>query len=74
MLYNIHDSNFSKIIKQLIFWLSLSAMFGLFIFLLKDEVKLPQRQITIDVDIKNKVNICSPNNPKELRQRKLYEF
>ena len=74
MLYNIHDNNFSKIFKQLVFWLSLGAMFGLFIFLLQSEMKLPQHQITLEVDIKNKVNICSPDNPKELRQKKIYEF
>ena len=74
MLYNIHDTNFSKLLKQLVFWLSLSAMVGLFVFLLKNEINLPQRQITLDVDIKNKVNVCLPDNPKEVRQKKLYEF
>lgn len=74
MLYNIHDTNFSKIVKQLVFWLSLSAMIGLFVFLLKNEIKLPQRQITLEIDLKNKVNVCLPDDPKDLKQKKLYEF
>ncbi len=74
MLYNLHDTGFLKTLKQLIFWLSLTAMFGLFIFLLQNEIKLPQRHITLEIDIKNKVNICSPDDPKDLKQKKIYEF
>lgn len=74
MLYNIHDSGFSKILKQLVFWISLSAMLGLFVFLLGNEVKLPQHQIVLELDIKNKVNICAPKDDKELVSKKLYEF
>ncbi len=74
MLYNSHDSLFSKVTKQLVFWLSLSAMLGLFVFLLSNEVKLPQHQISIDIDIKNKINICVPENEKELKRKKPYEL
>ncbi len=74
MLYNIHDNTFSRTFKQLVFWLSLLAMLGLVAFLFKDEIKLPQHRITLVVDLKNKINICTPDNPKELREKKLYEF
>ncbi len=74
MLYNAFDTKFSKITKQLIFWLSLAAMLGLCMFLLSSETKLPQRQISIDVDIKDKINICTPGEEPQLEQkRKLYE-
>lgn len=74
MLHNSYDSKFKKITKQLIFWLSLGAMLALFIFLLKNEIKPKQHHINLEIDIKNKVNICTPENPKDLFKRKLYEF
>ncbi len=74
MLYNAFDTNFSKLAKQLIFWLSLAAMAGLFLFLLSSEAKLPQRKISIDINIKDKINICTPAKPKESDHRKLYDF
>lgn len=74
MLYNIHDTKFSRLLKQLVFWLSLAAMIGLFVFMIQNEVNLPQRQISLEIDLKNKVNICSPDNPKDLSRKKLYDF
>jgi len=74
MFYNNSDSTFSKVIQQLVFWLSLGAMFGLFIFLFSTEIKLPQHQISIEIDIKNKINICAPKNKAELQRSKTYEF
>jgi len=74
MLYNSSDTNFSKLTKQLIFWLSLASMVGLFLFLLSSETKLPQRKISINIDIKDKINICTPAKEKEPDHRKLYDF
>lgn len=75
MLYNAFDTKFSKVTKQLIFWLSLAAMVGLFLFLLNSETRLPQQQITVEIDIKDKINICTPQeeNKDESYFRKLYD-
>jgi hypothetical protein len=39
-------------------------MFVIFIFIFIDDVKIPQREITMKVDIKDKVNICLPEDEK----------
>ncbi|HLD76567.1 MAG TPA: hypothetical protein VI861_00380 [Rickettsiales bacterium] len=74
MLYNIGDNNFSKIIKQLIFWLSLASMSALFIFLLDHEVKPSKRPMTIEIDIRNKVNICLPEEDYNLKAKRINDF
>ena len=68
MLYHPSDSKITIIIKHLVFWSSLIVMFGLFLFLFHDEINIPQREISLEVDIKNKVNICSPDDPKMLKK------
>ena len=60
MLYNFNDNRSSRIIKLLVFWLSLGAMFLLFAVLLRNEIKPIQKASSIEIDIKNKINICLP--------------
>ncbi len=74
MLYNINDSNFSKIIKQSVFWISLASMVALFIFLAKNEIKPAQKPITLKINVNNKVNICLPDDEKEINRKKIHDF
>lgn len=74
MLYNAFDTKFSRLIKQMIFWLSLAAMLGLCAILLSSETKLPQHKISINIDIKDKINICTPSKEKGSDHRKLYDL
>jgi hypothetical protein len=60
MFYNPYDEK--KL--HLAFWISLIAMFALFIFLFNDNIKIPQKEVTLEIDIKNKVNICVPEDEK----------
>lgn len=74
MLYNVNDNKFSKITKQIAFWSSLFFMFVLFLFLLNNETRPSKKQITVEIDIKNKVNICLPEKTYKLDNRKIDDF
>lgn len=76
MLYNHDDTAFSHFIKQLVFWLSLIAMFSLFIFILTSDTDLPQQKMIVELDIKDKINICAPlvSEEKPSFNHKNYEF
>jgi hypothetical protein len=73
MFYNPSDNKSTIIIKQSIFWIGLLSMFGMFIFVFIDDVNIPQREITMKVDITNKVNICLPEDEK-IFQRSFFNF
>ena len=38
------------------------AMFTLFVTILTDDLKVPQRIVTMKIDVKNHVNICVPED------------
>jgi hypothetical protein len=73
MFYHPRDKKAIIIAKHALFWTSLCAMFGLFLFVFLDEVNVPQRVTTIKVDIKNKVNICLPEDEK-IFKRSFFNF
>lgn len=60
MFYHPNDNKFTLIIKHLTALLALVSMIALFVYVVLDEVKIPQKETTIIIDVKNKVNICLP--------------
>jgi len=60
MFYHPSDNKSTIIIKHIIFWIGLCAMLVLFIALVFDDSILPQKEITMKIDVRNKVNICLP--------------
>ena len=54
--------------KNAIFWSSLFIMFGFFISLFFNDFKPTQKEITLKIDIKDKVNICLPETQESLNQ------
>ena len=64
MFYHPSDNKSTIITKHILFWTGLISMFVIFIFLFTDEIKIPQKEVTLEVDIKNKVNICRPEDEK----------
>ena len=64
MFYHPNDSKFTMITKHVIFWTGLLTMFGLFIFLIQDDARVPQREIVMRINMKDKVNICLPEDEK----------
>lgn len=67
MFHSSDDTAFSRFTKQLVFWASLCAMFALFIFILTTDATLPQQKMTVEINIKDKINICAPEQV-EVRQ------
>ena len=68
MIYHPREHKITKITKFLAFWMSLFAMLWFVILIFHDDVKIPQREITLKIDIKNKVNICSSEDNDSLVQ------
>jgi len=73
MFYHHHDDNFTKITKHLTLWISLLTTLVLFIFLFRDDIKIPQKEIILKIDVKNKVNICLPEND-EIFEKSFFDF
>ncbi len=73
MIYHPRENKVTKIIKIFAFWSSILAMIWLFIMMFYDDVKIPQRQAVLKIDLKNKVNICSPEKD-DLFKEKFFNF
>lgn len=62
MFYHRRESKLSIFIKHSLFWGGLVFMGVVSFFLIrKNDIKIPQRDIVVKVDIKNKINICLPD-------------
>jgi hypothetical protein len=64
MFYSPDDSKATRISKHVIFWIGLGSMFALFVFLFSSDLSIPQREVNVEIDIKNRVNICLPEDEK----------
>jgi hypothetical protein len=49
----------------IILLITFAAMFAALKFLVTDDLKIPQRQVSLTIDIKNQVNICLPEGDFE---------
>jgi len=65
MIYHPQESKVTKIIKVLAFWSSILGMLWLCVLVFHDDVQIPQKEVTLNVDVKNKVNICLPEDEEE---------
>jgi hypothetical protein len=64
MIYHPQESKVTKIIKILAFWISILGMLWLCILIFHDDIKIPQNEVKLNISIKNKVNICLPEDEK----------
>ncbi len=60
MIYHPQESNVIKFFKILAFWGSMLGMLWLCIMVFHDDIKIPQKEVTLVIDMKNRVNICLP--------------
>ncbi len=60
MIYHPLENKVTKFIKIIAFWSSILGMLWLFVLIFHDDVKIPQSEVVVKVDIKNRVNICLP--------------
>ena len=64
MAKNYHDIMLLNLLKYLVM-LALFALFlAVFIYLAKSNFKIPQREILVENDLKNKINLCLPQEDK----------
>ncbi len=73
MFYHPYDSGNAAAIKHLIFWVSLFGMFALFIFLICDDAKIAQKEVSLKIDVRNKVNICLAKDEK-IFEKEFFDF
>jgi len=60
MAKNYHDIMLLNLLKYLVM-LALFALFlAVFLYLGKSNFKIPQSEITVKIDLKNKINLCLP--------------
>lgn len=74
MFYHPHDNKATIISKHIIFWTSLGAMFALFIFIFSSDLAVPQREVNVEIDITNRVNICQPDKNDETFKKSFFGF
>lgn len=66
MFYHKKESKSSILTKYFLFWGGLISMVIIFILLLgRSDIKIPQKDIVVTIDIKDKVNICLPDEKSE---------
>ena len=73
MQYPQNDNKLLLIIKHIAALIALLVMVGLFIYVILDDFKITQKQVTIVLDVKNKVNICLPETD-EFDQKSFFNF
>jgi hypothetical protein len=62
MFYHRRESKLSIFIKYSLFWTALASMVIITLLIVrKNDIKIPQRDIILKVDIKDKINICLPD-------------
>ena len=66
------DNRVVAVMQYVVLWVSLFVMFALFILLFRADLKIPQQTITQKIDIKNKINICLPEDPEILTDDSLF--
>jgi len=72
MLYYPYSSKATEATKHLVFFSSLIMMLIVLVFLIRDEAKIPQRQVTLKIDVKNKINTCEAE--EELFKKSFFDF
>lgn len=61
MYHHVNESKSLTALKHFLIWFSLLFMGSISIILLKaNDLKIPQRQAIITINVKDKINICTP--------------
>lgn len=48
-------------------------MVWLFVLMFLDDIKIPQKTVLVEIDVKNKINICLPEND-EIFEKSFFDF
>lgn len=72
MPFYSRDNSVIAIMQYVVLWVSLFTMFALFILLFRADFKVPQKTVTMKIDVKNKINICLPEDPETLEDKSIF--
>jgi hypothetical protein len=72
MIYHPEEKKVTKIIKLLAFWSSLLLMMWFVILIFHDDIKIPQQDTVIKLNMKNKINICQPEK-EDVSKKSLFD-
>jgi hypothetical protein len=72
MLKTPRGNKITEATKHLVFFASLAMIIVVLIFLIRDEAKIPQREIVLKLDLSNRVNVCEPEEP--MPDRSFFDF
>ena len=56
------DNRVIAAMQYIVLWVSLFVMFAFFILLFRADLKVPQKTVSVKIDIKNKINVCLPED------------
>ena len=75
MFEPIDENKKMAVLKSVIFWCALFFMFSFFISIFLDDTQISQSKRIIELDMENKVNICSPDDNEEfLKEESFFGF
>lgn len=60
MAKNYHDIMLLNLLKYLVMLALFALLLAVFLYLGKSNFKIPQSEITVKIDLKNKINLCLP--------------
>lgn len=73
MFYHPNDNLFTVIIKHLLGFAALISLFALLVYAIFDEAQIPQREITVLINVEDRINICTPGED-DIAQKSFFNF
>ena len=73
MFYHPNDNLFTVIIKHLVGFAALLSLFAVLVYAIFDDAQIPQRDITVLLDISDQVNICRQDEDS-FAQKSFFNF
>lgn len=74
MFYHPNDNKATIIAKYFCFFAVFLSIIGIVVMVFVNNVKMPQKEIVLKIDITNKVNICLPEEEKKENENSFINF
>lgn len=72
MSFEPNENRVLAAMQYVLLWVSLFLMFAFFILMFRADFQVPQKTTLLKIDIKNKVNICLPDDPEYLKDDSIF--
>jgi len=74
IFYIFNDNKAMTITKYVIYWSALPIMLLLAVFLFRSDIQIPQKEIIVAIDVKDKLNICTPEDDDNTLNKSFFDF